>query len=301
MNITREIRDIVCSSLNILPEQIENIEVLKTGMTNNSFSFCVNTKKYIMRIPGVGTEKLINRKQEAAVYKELEGKGICDPVYYINPKNGYKISEFIQDSRVCDAFSEDDISKCMVKLRGFHQLNLTVDHNFDLFGMIDFYEKLWAGCKPSYIDYYQTKNNVFKLREYIEQNKATYCLCHIDAVPDNCLFTKTSEGTEEVRLIDWEYAGMQDPHLDIAMFCIYAGYSKDQCDHLIDLYFENKCNRTTRIKIYCYIAAAGLLWSNWCEYKKSLGVEFGEYATNQYGYAKDFFEYAKEMGVLENA
>ena len=40
-------------------------------------------------------------------------------------------------------------------------------------------------------------------------------LTHIDAVPDNFLFTG-----DEIRLIDWEYAGMQDVHVDIAMFAI---------------------------------------------------------------------------------
>lgn len=39
---------------------------------------------------------------------------------------------------------------------------------------------------------------------------------------------------------------------------------------------------------------AGLLWSNWCEYKKSLGVEFGEYSLRQYRYAKEYYRIVKE-------
>ena len=41
--------------------------------------------------------------------------------------------------------------------------------------------------------------------------------------------------------------------------------AKKQCDRLIDLYFDGKCEPVTRIKIYIYIAMCGLLWSNWCE------------------------------------
>ena len=33
----------------------------------------------------------------------------------------------------------------------------------------------------------------------------------------------------------------------------------------------------------------GLLWSNWCEYKYTLGVEFGEYSLAQYRFAKDYY------------
>ena len=88
--------------------------------------------------------------------------------------------------------------------------------------------------------------------------------------------------------------------MDIAMFCIYALYDKRRVNRLINLYFEGSCPTETRIKIYCYIAACGLLWSNWCEYKRSLGVEFGEYSLRQYRYAKDYYKFAcEEMEKLE--
>lgn len=94
------------------------------------------------------------------------------------------------------------------------------------------------------------------LKSFVEKYKAEPVLSHIDSVYDNFLFTK--EG--DIRLIDWEYAGMQDPHIDIAMFCIYAGYDRKQADALIDLYFEGKCEKMTRLKVYAYMAISGMLW-----------------------------------------
>lgn len=106
---------------------------------------------------------------------------------------------------------------------------------------------------------------------------------------------------EQLQLTDWEYSGMQDPHVDIAMFCIYSLYNKKQVDRLIDIYFEGNCDRQIRAKIYAYIAACGLLWSNWCEFKRNLGVEFGEYSLRQYRFAKDYYRYArKEMELGAN-
>ena len=81
---------------------------------------------------------------------------------------------------------------------------------------------------------------------------------------------------------------------DVAMFCIYSLYNKRQVDRLIAAYFTEGCSDETRIKIYCYIAACGLLWSNWCEYKRNLGVEFGEYSLRQYRYAKDYYRIVQE-------
>ena len=144
-----------------------------------------------------------------------------------------------------------------------------------------------------YKDYKTTKANVMSLRSYIDAHAEEKVLTHIDAVPDNFLFVD-KDGKEEIRLIDWEYAGMQDPHVDIAMFCIYSLYNKGQVDQLIGMYFTEGCDDETRIKIYCYIAVCGLLWSNWCEYKRNLGVEFGEYSIRQYRYAKDYYRIVQD-------
>lgn len=290
---------VICEALGAQQDEVTNITVLKKGMTNRSFLFSCKDKKYIMRIPGEGTDQLINRRQEAAVYQTIAGRKICDEIAYINPENGYKITEYLDGARVCDAEKEEDLQKCMKKLREFHGQKLRVDHSFDLFGQMEYYESLWEGTPSAYKDYEKTKAHVLQLKDYIEANAGERVLTHIDAVPDNFLFVEEN-GKEEIRLIDWEYAGMQDPHVDIAMFCIYSLYKKEQVDHLIDLYFEGSCDDKTRIKIYCYIAVCGLLWSNWCEYKRKLGVEFGEYSLRQYRYAKDYYKIVQqELGEEE--
>lgn len=294
---------VICEVMNVNADAIEDIAVLKTGMTNRSFLFCCRGKKYIMRIPGEGTEKLINREEEAEVYHIVNGKKICDTIAYINPKNGYKITEFLEGAHVCNPSDYDSVKKCMKLLRKFHDERLKVKHVFDIFEKIEFYESLWEGKASGYIDYKQTKKNVYSLKPYIDEYAGERILTHIDAVPDNFLFVEEN-GKEKIRLIDWEYAGMQDPHVDVAMFGIYAMYNKQQMDRLIDAYFEDSCDNITRIKIYCYISACGLLWSNWCEYKRNLGVEFGEYSLCQYQYAKDYYQIAKEgmkkLGANEN-
>lgn len=284
---------VIAEQLQVNQKEIVEISVLKKGMTNRSFLFSCKGKKYIMRIPGEGTSQLISRKEEADVYRAISGKGICDDPVYINPANGYKITAFLEGVRPCDPLNVNDLKKCMKLLKNFHQMELTVDHEFDIFKQIAFYESLWEGAPSIYRDYEKTKENVLSLKPYIEANAGKKVLTHIDAVPDNFLFYLGADG-EQLQLTDWEYAGMQDPHVDIAMFCIYSMYNKRQVDRLISIYFDGECPKETRIKIYCYIAACGLLWSNWCEYKRSLGVEFGEYSLRQYRFAKEYYRIASE-------
>ena len=295
-DLKSEALDLIASVFQVDTSEIVEIRVLKKGMTNRSFLFSVRGKRYIMRIPGEGTNRLINRAQEAAVFRAISGFGFCDDPVYLNPENGYKITRYLEGVRTCDADNPEDLSRCMGLLRRLHGLRLTVDHEFDLFGQIRFYESLWNGRPSIYKDYAQTRDAVFRLKPWLDSLEKDRCLTHIDANADNFLFYRT-EGGEGLQLTDWEYSGMQDPHVDIAMFCIYSLYDKARTDRLIDLYFQGDCPAPIRAKIYAYIAVCGLLWSNWCELKMMYGVEFGEYSLRQYRYAKEYTRYAmKEKG-----
>ena len=274
---------IIENTLKVDKTKIHNIYTLKKGMTNRSFSFKCNDKRYIMRIPGEGTDKLIDRKEEYDVYQQVRDEPYTENILYLNPNNGYKLSEFLEDTRNSDANNLDDVTKCMNLLRKFHQENYQVQHEFNLWKKIDFYESL-RNEPSAYKDFMITKENVMKLKPFIQDNIKQWSLCHIDANADNFLIDQNGK----IYLIDWEYAGMQDPDLDIAMYAIYAGYDRQQFDKLIDIYYQNNCDEVTRYKIYAYAAVGGLLWSNWCEYKQSLGLDFGAYSIAQYRYAKEY-------------
>lgn len=289
------VSEIITAVLHTDPSQISQITPLKIGMTNHTFSFCCNGKKYILRIPFEKRHELISRRNEAEVYETIRGKGFCEEIYYLNPGDGKKISAYLDDSRVCDQQNPEDVRRCMDKLKQLHGSHLKVDFSFDIFERIRLLESLWEGIPSDYADYEKTRENVFSLRDFISRHIDQWTLCHIDPVPDNFLFCRNAAGGEDLYLIDWEYAAMQDPHVDIAMFGIYAQYDREHMEQLIDAYFPEGCPSVTRAKIYCYIASCGLLWSNWCERAGNMGVEFGAYALKQYRYAKDYYRLAAEM------
>ena len=101
-----------------------------------------------------------------------------------------------------------------------------------------------------------------------------------------------------------EYAGDQDPDLDIAMFCIYSDLNRERIDYIIDLYFDNNCGILTRYKIYAYIAIAGLLWSIWCAVKMENDSDemqsLFDYAQSQFKFAKDYSKLVKEYINAQN-
>lgn len=59
-----ELSNIISNVMQIPKAKIGNISVLKKGMTNQSFLFSYENEQYILRIPGVGTEVLLDSKRQ---------------------------------------------------------------------------------------------------------------------------------------------------------------------------------------------------------------------------------------------
>lgn len=284
--------ELVAQVLHVPESEIRRIKCLKAGMTNKSFLFSVGDKRYICRIPGPGTELLINRRQEAAVYEVVKPLGITERVIYFNPENGYKISEYYEGARNSDAGNQADVSLCMKLLKRVHEAGLQVQHHFNIGERIEFYETL---CKSHgdipFEDYPQVKAQMDELTDRLDHLGRPETLSHIDSVADNFLFL--ADGS--LRLIDWEYAGMCDPLIDVAMCAIYSYYDEEQTERLIETYLERKPDKTEQTVVYSYVALGGFLWCLWAVYKSYVGEEFGEYTLIMYRYAKNYYRKVQNL------
>ena len=278
------ILDIIKSVFNLQNTDIELIP-LKQGMTNDSFIFSLNNERYIIRVPGVNTDKIINRHEEYDVYQAIKDEEFVEPIVYIDRDKGYKISKFIENSHTVNPKDWNEINACLKRLKEFHNQSHRVEHYFDVFEHINYYESLMPHASK-YEDYKEIKKNIESLEPIIENLVKDWTLCHIDAVCDNFLVTEN----QDVYLIDFEYAAMQDPDLDVAMFIVYSLFNRQEIDRIIDIYFEHQATPLKRYKIYSYIAIVGLLWSNWCEAKQDQELLNSSYAQQQYNYAKTFYQ-----------
>ncbi len=271
---------------------IQDIRCLKSGMTNKSFLFQLNNRHYICRIPGPGTELLINRTQESNVYKTIQPLGISEKIIYMDGKNGYKIAEYYEGARNACADNKEDIEACMEILRRLHRSGLVVDHEFDIWERILFYEQLcMSHGGPLFEDYNKVREQMLELVSRLNELGREKTLAHIDSNVDNFLILPDGQ----VRLIDWEYSGMCDPLADLGMCAIYSYYKEDEVEQLMNIYFGRPAEKEERLTVYCYIALGGFLWALWAVYKSSLGEEFGDYTLIMYRYAKRYYEKIKKM------
>ena len=286
-NSDNQAMKLVSEVFDVPESEIRNIRCLKSGMTNKSFLFQLHGRNYICRIPGPGTELLINRRQEEAAYQAVKTLNITEHLFYLNGETGYKIAEYYDDVRNADPKNQEDMKQCMKMLKRLHQSGLEVSHSFDIRERISFYLGLCRGRTGIlFEDFDNVYLHMVELLDWLDTLNRPKVLSHIDGNVDNFLFS--GDGT--VRLIDWEYAGMCDPLIDIAMCSIYSYYSEDELKQLMELYFDRPPIMPEQKVIYAYVALGGFLWSLWAIYKSTLGEEFGEYTIIMYRYAKKYHE-----------
>ena len=110
---------------------------------------------------------------------------------------------------------------------------------------------------------------------------------HVESIPEGVTFYNMD--IADPKLVDI----MKDHHIiGVMHFAAHSQVGESMVNPSI--YYENKVDPVTKYKIYAYVAIAGLLWSNWCEYKRLLGVDFGEYSLKQYRYAKVYYRIVQD-------
>jgi len=250
---------------------ITDISLMAEGSANRIYLVHAQQKRYVLRVPGQGVEEVVDRICEEEIYSLLKDYGIGDQLVYFNARDGYKLTEYLENSRHMDVSSQEDMRMFLREVRGLHELKLKCTVEYDFFKSIQKYEAL-RRLPSRFSDYAQVRERVFALRDFTEHNQNEYVMIHNDLSSENCLFVKDGD-EEKCVLIDFEYAAMQNPMADIAYFCVFSGFSEEMVDHVIDCYFDFDVPTGKRSQVYAYIAYNGLIHSNWLEYRLSLGVD----------------------------
>ncbi len=284
--------ELVAKVFHVPEAEIHDIRCLKSGMTNQSFLFKVKERHYICRIPGKGTSLLVNRREEMSVCETIKQLNLSEHVTYMDPETGYKIAEFYENARNASPDSHADMERCMQLLHRFHNSGLQVNHSFDIRERISFYERLcMSGNGTLFEDYSMVRGWMNELMDQLDGMNRPKVLAHIDSNVDNFLILPDGS----LRLIDWEYAGMCDPLIDVSMCSIYSYYEEAEIEWLIEAYLGCMPTQEERTVVYSYVALGGFLWSLWAVYKSTLGVEFGDYTLKMYRYAKQYYKKIKNI------
>lgn len=281
----QNLKKIVSKCMDIPINNIQEIFPIG-GMTNNNYKFRVNNKEFVLRIPGNGTEGMISRQEEVRNAIYANKIGVDAELVYFNEDTGIKISRFIENAETLSPESaKKQSSMIMVTnvLKRLHNSKLEMDNNFDIYDKIEKYEQLLIKDNVHiFDDYYKVKEKVFQLENIMKDLEVELAPCHNDTVAEN--FIKS--GDNNMYLIDWEYGGMNDPMWDLAAHSLENGFTEDEEELFLKLYFEGKIEEKYRKRILINKVYQDFLWSIWTKIKEAKGDDFGTYGIDRYNRAK---------------
>ncbi len=278
---------------------LSNARALKTtplagGITNLNYQIDADGKSYVLRITGEGTEFLgIRREIEYAANLAAGKLGVAPEVEYFIEPEGYLVTRFVDGKKIPpeEMVKPENIRRVAAKLRTFHVHAPPLAAEFNVFRRI---EMLTAAsrqhnCKfPSDFDWIQLQ--VEQVEAALRRDPYTPTPCHDDLLNLNFL-----DEHGEVRILDWEYAGMGDIFFDLSNFSHHHALNDEQIHILLQAYFGTITPKSfARLKLMWPMSEIHeAMWGTMQTGISKLDEDFQGYADLWFGRAREAMQDAR--------
>lgn len=234
------------------------------GMTNHSYKVTrEDCREYLVRIPGEGTEELIDRRDERKSTALACGLGIDTELLYFGD-DGTKIMAFISDPQPMDAgvmARPENLAQAAAIFRKLHTCGQDTGVRFEVFEMADGYESIIRKNHVAlYGDYEAVRETVMAIKREVDgPGQAERVPCHNDSLMGNWVLDPAGR----LYLIDWEYAGMNEAMWDLSCLSIEADYTEELDMALLTAYYGRTPEREERKRFLAAKLYVDLLWTLW--------------------------------------
>jgi len=284
-------------------------EAIKTerlgGLTNRNFRIESPLGRHVLRIPGAGTSEYINRHNEAHAAKSAAKVGVNAEVVHFDEASGVMLCRYIDGGITMNAERFKDLGsvrRSAVALRRVHDSASPFLNRFELFQMIDEYLDFLAKKNAPLPDgYHDVKREAEAVRAALSARPLPIKPCHCDPLAENFLDTGS-----QVYVIDWEYAGNNDPMWDLGDASVEASFGPEQDEALLEAYFGGRAPAAERGRMVLYKAMCDLLWTLWGiiqHVNQNPADDFWAYATNRFERCKKLMgasDFGRHLQAVKN-
>ncbi len=287
-NIAMNIEEYIVFRVNALlhAHDAKIVMRLEGGMSNYTYVVECQGKKYTYRVPGKFAERFVNRDEEWANIQEVDRLGLNNVTTYVEIRSGEKLAEYVEGTimSTTDVVSYNAMS--VAALKKIHNSNLKFK-DYNAFGRLDTYQNYCIEMGFTHPqEYLDLRNKLEDLRkQYVSVPMVP---CHCDYQPTNLVISGN-----KLYVLDWEFAGMNDPFYDIAC---YGNAGFDKALALLEAYVGHKPTEEELKRLYFHRAFQCLQWYNVAIFKdkvglsKDLNMDFNAVALMFLGMAKDLLE-----------
>lgn len=262
------------------------VKRLEGGMSNYTYVVETGGKKYTYRVPGKFAENFVNRVDEWNNIQEIDKLDLNNKTNYVEIPSGEKLAEYVEGT----IMSETDIvsynAMSVAALKKLHNSDIKLK-DYDAFGRLDDDERYCREMGFTHPEKY------LALRRKLDEMRKAYAQvqlvpCHCDYQPTNLVI----DG-DKLFVLDWEFAGMNDPFYDIAC---YGNAGLDKALSLLASYVGHEPTNDELRRLFFHRAFQCLQWYNVAIFKdlvglsKDLNMDFNQVALMFMGMAEELVE-----------
>lgn len=217
-----------------------------------------------LRVPGKGTEEYINRAHEAVAAAEAAKAGVSPEVLHFDASTGLMVTRFVAGAETMSPAlfktRPGSPARAGQAFRKLHDSGAVFPFRFELFSMIDSYLEVLStrdvALPAGYHDVVREADQ--SVRAALAAHTLPLAACHCDPLCENFLDTGG-----RMWIVDWEYAGMNDPMWDLGDLSVEGQFDHVVEEEMILAYFGGEPRPAERGRIVIYKAMCDLLWTLW--------------------------------------
>lgn len=248
----------------IQEQPIAKIEIMPGGLTNKNFKISLLDGTVVaVRLAGKGTASYINRPAEKHNATQMASIGIAPEIYFYDPKSGSQLCEYIfaDTMRPLDFQTNTDVLvKAAQVMRRYHDSGMEFISRFNPIAKIHEYRSILkdAGYNKRYEGWEDILKSLDLIENAYQKNPPKLVCCHNDTLAENFMYNGKT-----MRVIDWEYGGMNDAYYDIACVCVENPLD-DECEGTyLNAYCDGEPTEEQKARVLINKFLVTAHWSTW--------------------------------------
>jgi len=238
-----------------------SVSPLSGGLTNENYLVEIaGGERYVMRIPGQSTELLsIDRENEVYNTKSAAGTGIGPSVLEHVPDLDVMVLEFIPGPTMSsETLQSVHMARRMASsFRTLHSARSFL-HDFNMFRLMEYYLGIVDEHDVTIpADYRDRLATVAEIERAVSVHQLAAVPCHNDLLCENFI-----DDGEQLRIVDYELSGNNDPCFDLGNTAQEAIFDEDLREILCEAYFGHAdARQLARMNLFALMSDVG--WTLW--------------------------------------
>lgn len=254
------IQESAAKAFDVSEEEIIIKHRLLGGMSHLTYVIEIKNELYTYRVIGKDGNLFVNRHLEHENIKRVEPLHLNNETVYFDESTGEKAAKYVEGTVLSSVDYHPYLKDVAKMLKKLHHSGIEPASDYGLLERLELYETYTENRSELYLDLKKKWVDIY-LNERLHMPKV---FCHNDAQRSNIVI-----GKDQLYLLDWEYAGLNEFYYDIASF---GNVKFEDALELLDVYLEKKATKKEQDMVRFYRMFQALQWHQVALRKQMIGL-----------------------------